>query len=193
MPLVTIKGKPADAAQQLVRGVTEMRGAAGSASTAQLLGMAVETVFKGLGFSRTVAFLRNPDRARYVARMMLGDGLQEMAARLAFDDGYQPDVFHAALANDKMIFIENAQDPNFLNKLPRWWKEALPTVQGFMVLPLTVNRRPIGLIYADWDRSLPSARIDYQEVVPLDQLRVLIVRAIEQRRQVDPTWGKGAL
>jgi HD-like signal output (HDOD) protein len=192
-PPATASGKPADAAQQLERGVADMRGAAGSASTAQLLGMALETVFKGLGFSRTIAFLRNPDEARYAARLMLGDGLQEIAAQLGFDDGYQPDVFHAALANDKMIFIENAQDPNFVNKLPRWWKDALPTARSFMVLPLTVNRRPVGLIYADWDSSLPQGRIDYQEVVPLDQLRVLVVRAIEQRRQVDPTWGKGVL
>ena len=186
-------GKPADAARILNRGVSDMRGAAASASTAQLLTMGLETVFKGMGFTRTIAFLRNPDESRYVARLLLGDGLQEHAGRLAFDDGYQPDVFHAALANDKMIFIENAQDPNFLSKLPRWWKEALPTAHSFMVLPLTINRRPIGLIYGDWDIFLPDAKINHPEVVPLDQLRVLVVRAIEQRRQVDPTWGRGAL
>ena len=68
---------------------------------------------------------------------------------LTFDDAYQPDVFHAALANDKMIFIENAQDPKFAGKLPRWFKDALPTAHSFMILPLTVHRHPIGLIYGD--------------------------------------------
>ena len=186
-------GKPVDAAQILARGVADMRGAAGSASTSQLLTMALETVFKGLGFSRTIAFLRNPEQERYVARLVFGDGLQELASMLAFGEAYQPDVFHAALANDKMIFIENAQDPNFTTKLPRWWRDALPTAKSFMVLPMTVNRHPIGLIYGDWDASLPPAKINYPEVVPLDELRVLVVRAIEQRRQVDPTWGKGKL
>ena len=186
-------GKPADAAQILARGVADMRGAASSASTSQLLTMALETVFKGLGFSRTIAFLRNPDQERYVARLVFGDGLQELASKLAFGDAYQPDVFHASLANDKMIFIENAQDPNFITKLPRWWREALPTAKSFMVLPLTVNRHPIGLIYGDWDASLPLAKINYPEVVPLDELRLLVVRAVEQRRQVDPSWGKGKL
>ena len=186
-------GKPADAAQILARGVADMRSAASSASTSQLMTMALETVFKGLGFSRTIAFLRNPDQERYIARLIFGDGLQELGAKLAFEDAYQPDVFHAALANDKMVFIENAQDPNFLTKLPRWWKEALPTAHSFMVLPLTVNRHPIGLIYGDWDQALPQAKINYPEVVPLDELRVLVVRAIEQRRQVDPSWGKGKL
>ena len=186
-------GKPADAAQILARGVADMRGAASTASTSQLLTMALETVFKGLGFSRTVAFLRNSDQERYVARLVFGDGIQELASKLAFGDAYQPDVFHASLANDKMIFIENAQDPNFVTKLPRWWRDALPTAQSFMVLPLTVNRHPIGLIYGDWDVSLPPAKINYSEVVPLDELRVLVVKAIEHRRQVDPTWGKGKL
>jgi HD-like signal output (HDOD) protein len=192
-PVAASFGKPIDAARLLARGVADMRGAAASASTAQLLTMALETVFKGLGFTRTIAFLRNPDEARYEARLLLGEGVQELASRLVFEDGYQPDVFHAALANDKMIFIENAQDPAFLSKLPRWWKKTLPSAHSFMVLPLTVNRRPVGLIYGDWDSGLPDAKITYAEVAPLDQLRVLVVKAIEQRRQVDPKWGRAML
>ena len=186
-------GKPADAAQRLARGVSDMRSAAASASTAQLLTMALETVFKGLGFSRTMAFLRNPDESRYVARLLLGDGTQDIASRLVFEDAYQPDVFHAALANDKMIFIENAQDPKFASKLPRWFKDALPSAHSFMILPLTVHRHPIGLIYGDWDIALAEARINHPEIMPLHQLRQLIVRAIEQRRQVDPGWGRAML
>ena len=186
-------GKPADAAARLAHGVADMRSAAASASTVQLLTMALETVFKGLGFSRTMAFLRNQDESRYVARLLLGEGIQGMAARLAFEDAYQPDVFHAALANDKMIFIENAQDPKFASKLPRWFKDALPSAHSFMILPLTVHRHPVGLIYADWDLALADARIEQLEIPPLDQLRQLIVRAIEKRRQVEPGWGKAML
>ena len=186
-------GKPADAARRLAHGVADMRSAAATASTVQVLTMALETVFKGLGFSRTMAFLRNPDEGRYVARLLLGEGKQGASARLSFEDAYQPDVFHAALANDKMIFIENAHDPKFASKLPRWFKDALPTAHSFMILPLTVQRHPVGLIYADWDLALADARIDQPEIVPLDQLRKLIVRAIEKRRQVDPGWGKAML
>jgi len=188
-----LTGKPIDAAQRLVRGVTDMRGAAATASTAQLLTMALETVFKGLGFSRTIAFLRNADAGKYVPRLTLGEGVQELLSQLTFEDAYQPDVFHAALANDKMIFIENAQDSAFSNKLPRWWRKALPTARSFMVLPLTVNRHPIGLIYGDWDAAVPQAKVGHAEIAPLDQLRTLMVSAIERRRQVDPGWGNEKL
>lgn len=183
-------GKPGDAAAILTRGVTDIRGAMQSASTTQLLTMALETVYQGLGFSRAVAFLRNQDRQQYSARMCFGDGLQELMPRLVFGDAYQPDVFHAALANDKMIFVENAQDPAFISKVPRWWRDALPTVRSFMVLPLTINRQPVGFIYGDWDISRPAARIEQAEVTPLNELRLLVMRAFEVRRQMEPAWAR---
>jgi HD-like signal output (HDOD) protein len=187
-PLVSLTGKPADAASILMRGVADMRGVLQTANVAQLMSMALETVFQGLGFSRAIAFLRDQEQRSYIANMCFGEGSQELLPRLTFDDAYQPDVFHAALANDKMIFVENAQDPIFVSKVPRWWKEALPTVRSFMVLPLTVNRQPVGFLYGDWDMARPAARIEQAEIVPLNELRTLVVRAIEQRRQMDSSW-----
>lgn len=188
-----VPGKPADAADLLKRGVADMRGALQSASMAQLMSMALETVYKGLAFSRAVVFLRNQEHSQYVAQMCFGEGVQELLPRLVFSDAYQPDVFHASLANDKMIFVENAQDPTFINKVPRWWRDALPTVRSFMVLPLTVNRHPIGFIYGDWDMVAPVARIEQPEIGPLNELRTLVTRAIEQRRQADSAWGRKIL
>ncbi|TFV98689.1 HDOD domain-containing protein [Oxalobacteraceae bacterium OM1] len=181
-------GKPVDAAKRLGDGVDDIRDAVQTASTGQLLSMALETIYQGLGFSRAIAFLRNQEQSSYTARMCFGDGVQELLPRLIFGDAYQPDVFHAALANDKMIFVENALDANFVSKVPRWWKDALPSVRSFMVLPLTVNRQPVGFLYGDWDISAPLSRVEPAEVGPLNELRLLVVRAIEQRRQMEPGW-----
>lgn len=188
-------GKPADAAAILARGVADMRGVLESASTGQLMSMALETVYQGLGFSRAVAFVRSLERSQYAAHMCFGEGVQELLPRLVFGDAYQPDVFHASLANDKMIFVENALDPAFVNKLPRWWKDALPTVRSFMVLPLTMNRRPVGFIYGDWDKSKPMARIEQAEIAPLNELRMLAVHTMEtqSRRQAEPAWARKLL
>lgn len=183
-------GKPADAAHVLTHGVADIRDALQSASTNQIMTMALETVHQGLNFQRTVVFLRDHEEAKYTARMCFGEGVQEILPRLVFGDAYQPDVFHAALANDKMIFVENAQDMSFVNKLPRWWRDALPTARSFMVLPLTVNRQPIGFIYGDWDQSQPASKIESVEVLPLNELRALLVRAVDQRRQIEPAWAR---
>jgi HD-like signal output (HDOD) protein len=180
-------GKPGNAMQILNSGVTDMRSALNGSSTAQLLTMGLETVYKGLGLTRAVAFLRNQDEARYAARMCFGEGVQELLPRLYFSDAYQPDVFHAALANDKMIFVEKAREQTFINKLPRWWKEVFITSASFIVLPLSVNRQPVGFIYGDWDRDVAPTKIDPGEVASLNELRALVVHAIENRRRMDGT------
>jgi len=186
-------GKPVDAAVILARGVADIRDVVQSVSAGQLMSMALETVYQGLGFSRAIAFVRDQEQSRYAAHMCFGDGVQELLPRLIFSDAYQPDVFHAALANDKMIFVENALDPAFINKVPRWWKDSLPTVRSFMVLPLTVNRHPVGFIYGDWDQAKPPAKIEQAEIPPLNELRMLVMRAMEQRRQAGPSWTRKLL
>lgn len=186
-------GKPADAPTILARGVADIRDALQTASSTQLMSMALETVYQGLGFTRAVVFLRSQERGQYMANMCFGDGVQELMPRLAFSDAYQPDVFHAALANDKMIFVENAQDPAFMSKVPRWWRDAFPVVRSFMVLPLTLNRRAVGFIYGDWDMDKPVSKIEQPEIPPLNELRTLVTRALEQRRQLDPAWARRVL
>lgn len=172
----------------LTEGVTDMRGVSATASSAQMMAMALETVYKGLGLSRAVSFLRSPGRASYIAGLYFGEGIQEIIPRLAFSDAYQPDVFHAALANDKMVFVDDAHAPGFSSKLPRWWKEAFPKSRSFIVLPLTVQRQPIGFIYGDWDKARPLLKVDAAEVTALDELRSMVVTSVEQRRKVDPSW-----
>jgi HD-like signal output (HDOD) protein len=178
-------GKPADAALILTRGVADMRGVLNTARVGQLMTMALETVYKGLGLSRGIVFLRARQGEKYAGKMCFGEGVQELLPRLAFDDAYQPDVFHAALANDKMIFVEEAQSAAFVNKLPRWWKNAFPTARSFIVLPLIVNRDALGFIYGDWDQSLPPVKIDVSEILPVNELRELVVQAVELRRRME--------
>lgn len=184
-------GKPADSIQILKRGVGDMgSGAAASTNTGQMMTVALETVYQGLGLSRAIAFLRNHDEGKYIARKSFGDGAEELLPRLRFNDAYQPDVFHASLANDKMIFVEDAQAPGFINKLPRWWREELGASRSFMILPLMLNFHPVGFIYGDWSASLPTAEIAPNEVALLDELRALMVKAIERRCHAEPSWAR---
>lgn len=163
-----------DATPALVRGVADMRTVAASITTSQLMTMALETIFQNLRLTRTVAFLRNRKEGKYVAGMCFGADVQALAARLVFSDAYQPDVFHAALANDKMVCVKDASDPAFRAKLPRWWKDAFPAVRSFIVLPLTVNRHPVGFIYGDWDDAAPVA-LEQSEILALNELRALVM------------------
>jgi HD-like signal output (HDOD) protein len=172
----------------LIKGVADMRGVSASASSAQMMAMALETVYKGLGMTRAISFLRSPAHASYMAGLYFGEDLQDIIPRLAFSDAYQPDVFHASLANDKMIFVQDAHTASFVNKLPRWWKDAFPRTHSFIVLPLTVKRQSVGFIYGDWDPERAGQKIEAAEAAALDELRSMVVNAVEQRRKQEPGW-----
>lgn len=169
----------------LLSGLADMRDSIDTASPGQMVSIALETVYKGLQFSRAVAFVRNRRENKYMARMCLGDGVREHLASMQFADSYEPNVFHAALSSDRVIFIENAADPKFAAKLPAWWRDTLSDARSFVILPLCSNGQPTGFLYGDWDDSFPAIHLSPTEFSLLNDIRSLVMKAAERRHQVD--------
>ncbi|QOY96649.1 HDOD domain-containing protein [Massilia sp. UMI-21] len=169
----------------MMSGVADMRDAGLNATPGQMMSMALETMHKGLSFTRSFAFLRNRREGRYAARLGLGEDSKALLPNLAFDDGYEPNVFHAALGSDRVIFIENARDAKFAAKLPGWWKDSLGQARCFVVVPLCAHGQPAGFIYGEWDDSFPSVVLSQTEFSLLNDLRGLVVRTVERRHQVE--------
>jgi HD-like signal output (HDOD) protein len=167
----------------LMSGVADMRDAGVAVNPGQMMSMALETIFQGLSFTRAFAFLRNRREGKYLARMGFGEGAKALIPNLSFDDAYGADVFHAALTSDRVIFIENARDPKFAAKLPGWWRGTLSEARCFVVIPLCLNGQAVGFIYGDWDDTFPSISLSQTEFSLLNDLRSLVVRAIERRTQ----------
>lgn len=169
----------------LLSGLSDMRDSIDTASPGQMVSIALETVFKGLQFTRAVAFVRNRRDGKYVARMCLGDGVREHLPVMQFPDAYEPNVFHAALSSDRVIFIENAADPKFAAKLPAWWRDTLSDARSFVILPLCSNGQPTGFMYGDWDDSFPAIHLSPTEFSLLNDIRSLVMKAAERRLQID--------
>ncbi|MDB5745258.1 MAG: histidine kinase [Massilia sp.] len=169
----------------LMSGVADMRDAGLGVNPGQMMSMALETVYQGLSFTRAFAFLRNRREGKYLAKMGFGTGTKALLPNLAFGDAYEADVFHAALASDRVIFIENAQDPKFSSKLPGWWKGTLSEARSFVVVPLCLNGQPVGFIYGDWDDTFPSVNLSQTEFSLLNDLRGLVVRTVERRAGIE--------
>lgn len=170
----------------LLSGLADMRDVLPTASPGQMVQIALETVYKGLDLSRAVAFVRNRREGHYAARISFGDGTRERLTGMTFDDAYEPNVFHAALNSDRVIFIENAHDAKFAAKLPLWWKGSLSEARSFVVLPLSANGQPAGFLYGDWDDSFPPIQLSATEFSLLNDMRAMVVRAIERRHGVAP-------
>lgn len=184
------RGNPAEirnprlALNEILRhGVSDMRDAVGTASPSQMIAMALETIYAGLDLKRAIAFLHQHKESQYVAKMSFGAGVQALLPHLVFDDIYHPDVFKTALSNDKLIFIENAQDADFAPKLPHWWKSTLAPAKSFLILPLSLNRHPTAFIYGDWSDNPPTITLQELEFSLLNEIRNLLIHALERRRQ----------
>lgn len=169
----------------LMGGVADMRDAGSNATAGQMMSLALETMHKGLSFARSFAFLRNRREGRYSARLALGDGAKALLPGLTFEDAYEPNVFHAALGSDRVIFIENAHDAKFAGKLPLWWKGTLSEARCFIVIPLCAHGQPAGFIYGDWDDTYPQVILSQTEFSLLNDLRALVVRTVERRHQME--------
>jgi HD-like signal output (HDOD) protein len=169
----------------LISGVSDMRDVVATASPGQMMSMALETVYQGLTFSRAVAFLRNRRENKYIAKMGFGENVKALIPEMVFEDTYEPNVFHASLNSDRVIFIENAKDPKFAAKLPQWWKSSLADARSFVILPLCTNGQPAGFIYGDWDETFPSIQLNQTEFSLLNDLRALVVKSVERRAQAE--------
>jgi transcriptional regulator with GAF, ATPase, and Fis domain len=169
----------------LISGLADMRDAVNTASSSQMVSMALETVFNGLDFTRAITFVRNRKTRNYVARMSLGKDVGALLPLMEFSEAYEPNVFHAALNSDRVIFIDNARDPKFAAKLPAWWKATLSQARCFIILPLSANGQPAGFIYADWDESVPPIQLNQTEFGLLNDMRALVVKSVEMRHQME--------
>lgn len=177
----------------LSAGVADMRDFVNAATPGQMMSMALETVYQGLSFSRAAAFMRSPREKRYMAKMGFGAGVRELLPAMQFDDAYEANVFHAALNNDRVIFIENARDSKFAAKLPQWWKDTLHDATSFVILPVCSDGKPVGFIYGDWDASYPVIALNEAEFSLLNNVRALVARCMDRRRQIELVAAKNHL
>jgi hypothetical protein len=179
--VLAAKRQRAAGAQLLVEGVADMREASNHVNAGQMVSMALETMQQGLVFSRAFAFLHNRREHRYIAKLGIGEDAKAMLPNLVFQDTGAPDVFHAALNSDRVIFIENAHEPAFMRKLPHWWLANLADARCFVILPLCSHGQPAGFIYGEWRSDVPPVQLSQAEFALLNDLRGIVVRNLERR------------
>ncbi|WP_312518475.1 HDOD domain-containing protein [Massilia sp.] len=161
-------GKPKNAAERLLAGlqeVTLLRGS-GKAAMHEVALAALSTLHGAMGFRFSTLCLRDARSSQYRARAALGESAAALQAGFAFPAAARRDLFHLALENDADMMIADAFSPKIRDLLPAWYKTLLPDAESFIVLPLVVNKVPLGLFYAD--RIVPAP-----EGVPQDETALI--------------------
>jgi HD-like signal output (HDOD) protein len=174
------QGKPADSKERLAAGVLETTKALSEGmSFGNTLNMVLETLYGSMGFNRVVAFLR--DGESYKGKIGFGAMMPELLPRLVFPETYAMDVFHLSLANKADVFIEDANSSKSSASMPAWFTEALPDVRAFVLLPLTFNGHPIGLLYGDWNQGTMGL-VEKDELLLMRSLRDHLMKILTPKK-----------
>ncbi len=141
-----------------------------------ILVMVLETLYRGLGFTRVLLFIRDARQRQMTARFGLGNQIDELLPRFRFSLEREQDVFARAVQGQQDL-IHTAGDRRH-GELPDWYR-ARCSPHTFALYPMVVNRVCLGLIYAD--REDGARPITGNEQNYLNTLRNQATLAIKHR------------
>lgn len=143
-----------------------------------LLGMILETIYRGIGFNRVVIFFKDPQSEQMQARYGLGPNADRVVKETCFPvDGEAQDLFNMALAENKDLYISNISDVEIRAYKPAWFAGTIFS-PSFAVYPIVINRKAIGLIYAGYDEV--GDHLDREQLNSMKTLRNQAALAIKQ-------------
>lgn len=175
-------GKPVNARDLLLAGVqdvTEMM-ASGRCKVNDLIMLALETLYRSMGFRFATVCLKDVKTNQFRARIALGEDNWARQAGFAFSAISTRDLFHLAMENDADLLISDAASPKIRDLIPQWHRTLLPDARSFIVLPLVVQKKPLGLFYAD--RSLVALEgVPPDETALIKTLKGQVLAALNSR------------
>jgi len=143
-----------------------------------ILRMILEAMYSGMGFAHVVLCIKDGRHNTMCGKFGFGDEVQTLIKAFDFSLAGQPDVFLVALQNNADILITDIDDPKIVARIPAWYRKNV-SARTFVVFPISVKGKPVGLIYAD--QPVPGAiAIPEKELSLLKSLRNQAVLAIRQ-------------
>lgn len=175
-------GKPFNARDLLLAGVQDVvqMMASGRCKVNDLMLLVLETLYGSMGFRFATICLRDAQTGQYRARISMGDNHEVRQAGFVFACASARDLFHLAMENDADLMISDSSVPKIRNLLPEWHRSLLPDARSFIVLPLVVNKKQIGLFYADREQPAPEG-VPADETALIKTLKGQVLTALQPR------------
>ncbi|MHB1076724.1 HDOD domain-containing protein [Thiobacillus sp.] len=149
-----------------------------SISINDILRMILEAMYTGMGFEHVVLCIKDGRRNAMCGKFGFGDDVQRLVKAFDFSLAGQPDVFLVALQNNADILISDIDDSKIATRIPAWYRKHVPA-HTFVLFPIIVKGKPVGLIYADRPHA-GDITIPEKELSLLKSLRNQAVLAIRQ-------------
>jgi eukaryotic-like serine/threonine-protein kinase len=143
-----------------------------------LLRIILETMYRGMGFTRVLLCIRDP--AQNALRGRFGFGLDvDQIIKRGFSIPLAParNAFYAAISQGADVYIEDVDGDKIKEHIPDWYRKLVPA-RSLALFPILINKKPVGLFYADCDES-GAIRFQSGELSLLKTLRNQAVLAIK--------------
>jgi HD-like signal output (HDOD) protein len=175
-------GKPVNARDLLLAGVqdaTQMMSS-GRCKVNDLMLLVLETLYASMGFRFATVCLKDVQKKQFRARLTIGEDNVARQEGFVFPETSMRDLFHLALENDADLLISDARSPKIHDLLPAWHRTLLPDARSFVVLPLVVQKKQIGLFYADRAQEAPEG-VPPDETALIKTLKGQVLTALNLR------------
>lgn len=175
-------GKPMNARDLLLAGVQDVTQmmASGRCKVNDLMLLVLETLYSGMGFRFATVCLKDVQTHQFRARISIGEQYPERQAGFVFPVASSRDLFHLALENDADLMISDSSSPKISSLLPQWHRALLPDARSFIVLPLVVQKKQLGLFYADRAQIAPEG-VPQDETSLIKMLKGQVLTALQPR------------
>ena len=175
-------GKPMHARELLMAGAQAMSEmiAAGAGNLNDLMLLALETLYTGMGFRYATICLRDVQTGLYKSRLALGAATPRLQKGFAFAASGSKDLFFLALKNNADLLVSDASTMKIASLLPVWHRTLVPEARSFIILPLIVHGAPLGYFYADRAVMAPEG-ISPEETALIKIIKGQVVARIAAR------------
>jgi eukaryotic-like serine/threonine-protein kinase len=180
--ITTSKAEPRTRQQDqhdiLVNGIAEITNSLlGDIDLNGILTMVLETIYRGMGFNRVLFAIHSAKNKQVLARFGLGKGIDDIIPNFRYKIDSSDDIFVSTITTGKEYIVLDVNSDEYKDKIPLWVRElTMPTT--VVLYPLIVNKRCLGLIYADNDDS--GTRISMEGLGFFKTLRNQASLAIQQ-------------
>lgn len=149
-------------------------------SVTDVFRLCLEVMHRAFKFDHAVVCMVN--NKKKVMEGKFGHGINNaFLSQFQFSMNYKPDVFHLALEKGIDIFIADTTDEKILKKIPAWYQQIIDA-ESFIVLPVMVKKKAIGLFYGDRFKS-GELMIKPHELKLMQQLKFLASEALLKKYQ----------
>ncbi|MCE5311585.1 MAG: HDOD domain-containing protein [Nitrospiraceae bacterium] len=166
------------------KGIQDMNSAILSGfSLNDMFKILLETMYRGMqlsGHSRTLFFIKDANSSLMSIRYGFGGMVDEAREWFRIPVGSFDDIFNTAISKQTDFVIKDILAVDIKSMLPQWYMQHIDFPIFVIVLPIVVNKKPLGLFYLEGEKDsfskLTASQLNYLKI-----MRDQAVLAIKQK------------